>query len=211
MVPWIALIVTAAAAYVSTNVDGYALLLGFFSNARYRAAEIVAGQIASVAIQLALSVSAMALGIVRESPIVGLLGIVPLTVGLKRVADLHWRGRVSGPPHNAEAMSWAIGGKCSAGQAAAVAAVATSSATDNVLAYAALLKGRTVFEETSIAIVLVVLTVVMCLGAFVTARSNAATRGMHRATSQLSPFVTAAIGLAVLLRFDTLPWICSFM
>jgi cadmium resistance protein CadD (predicted permease) len=211
MVTWIALIVTAAVAYVSTNVDGYALLLGFFSNARYRVAEIVAGQIASVTVQLALSMSAMALGIVRESPVVGLFGIVPLTVGLKRVADLHWRGRASGPPHDAQVLSWTTDGTCSAGHAAAVAVVATSSATDNVLAYATVLDGRTAFEETSIAVILVVLTVVMCLGAFVTARSSVATRAMRRASNQLSPFVTAAIGLAVLVRFDTLPWICSLM
>ena len=50
-----ALIVTATAAYVSTNVDGYALLLGFFSNERYRAMEIVAGQFLSMATQLAIS------------------------------------------------------------------------------------------------------------------------------------------------------------
>ena len=86
-----ALIVTATAAYVSTNVDGYALLLGFFSNERYRAMEIVAGQFLSMATQLAISIAVMRSGWVAHSPLVGLVGAVPLLAGLKRIAQLRRR------------------------------------------------------------------------------------------------------------------------
>ena len=41
-------VAAVTAAYVSTNVDGYALLLTFFSNARFRTVEIVAGQFVSM-------------------------------------------------------------------------------------------------------------------------------------------------------------------
>lgn len=81
-------VTTVSAAYVSTNIDGYVLLLTFFSNARFRSGEIVAGQFVSLAAQLVLSLAIVRLAWGTNVPCIGLAGVVPLIVGLTRIGDL---------------------------------------------------------------------------------------------------------------------------
>jgi cadmium resistance protein CadD (predicted permease) len=210
---WVELIVTAALAYVSTNVDGYALLLGFFSDARYRTVDIVAGQLVSFAAQLALSASVVALAFAGHQAVIGLLGIVPLSIGLKRIADRRRPGKPLDPALM-EAPGTLPYPRLRTGHArrvATVAMAATSCATDNVLAYSATLVRRTLPQATSIVVVLAILTLAMCVCAFAVARLHIAPGAIRHAIRQLSPFVTAAIGMALLVRFDTLTWLCSFV
>lgn len=199
------LLMAATAAYVSTNVDGYVLLLGFFGNARYRAAEIVAGQLASVGVQLALAVAIMQPGWRHDGPFIGLAGIAPLVVGLRRIAVLRRSGDACGPDRTDPRCS-ASG--CAA-RVAAVSVVATTGAVDNVLAYAGVLAGRASRDAWWVAADFAVLTVVLCAGAFFTARSRRSASRLRMAAARVAPFMTTAVGLSLLIRFQTLTWIRS--
>jgi cadmium resistance protein CadD (predicted permease) len=196
----------AAAAYMSTNVDGFALLLDFFSNENYRASEIAAGQLASVAVQLAMSIAIIKLGYVRDTPFIGLAGIVPLVAGLKRIAT--WRsGDVA---RGASAPGLRPGApRGTVARLAAVAVIATCGAIDNVLVYAGLLVGHGVADLISVSIVFVALTVSLCMLAFTAARSRISVPALRTAANRIAPFMTTAIGAALLIRFGTLGWIYS--
>jgi cadmium resistance protein CadD (predicted permease) len=196
---------TAAAAYVSTNVDGYALLLGFFSNARYRAVDIAVGQYASMAAQMALSVAIMQSGWVKVAPFIGLAGVVPLIVGLRRIASLRQRAE-----HDLQdAGHPATIAKGRVGRIAAVAVLATSGAIDNVLVYASVLIGRASDDILSIVCTFGILTAALCALAFVTARSRLSMNALRMLAARIAPFMTTAIGVSMLIRFDTLVWIYS--
>jgi cadmium resistance protein CadD (predicted permease) len=198
-------VATVTAAYVSTNVDGYALLLAFFSNARYRTVEIVAGQFVSMAVQLMLSIAITQSAWVAKAPCIGLAGVVPLTVGLTRIAGLR----------QGDGCDEQSAGRCTipaagcAGRIFTVAAVATSGAVDNVLMYSGLLIGRPPADISLAMVIFGVLTAMLCLGAFVTTRSHVSIAGLQKAAARLAPFATTAIGLSLLIRFDTLAWIYS--
>ncbi|PMS15698.1 hypothetical protein C0Z18_26035 [Trinickia dabaoshanensis] len=200
-----ALIVPAVLAYASTNVDGYVLLLGFVSHPRYRPAEVVAGQFASVTVQLAISIAIAQSGRLTAGPLIGLVGIVPLAAGLVRIAQ--WRKEAGAtdavlapPPRSAHRRF---------GRAATVCAVATSGAVDNIFVYASVLMGRTLFDAIFTGCVFAVLTAGLCLTAYATARSSGAFIRLRTIAARTSPLMTTAIGLSVLIRFDTLPWLCS--
>ncbi len=199
------LVVTATAAYASTNVDGYALLLGFFSNERYCATEIAAGQFASVAAQVAISAAIAQSGWVVQAPFIGLAGVVPLIAGLKRIAEMRRRGspRIDSAAEQTDSAHGAFG------RAATVAAVATSSAIDNIVVYASLLVGRTASDVSWISFTFALLTGVLCLCACATAGSRAPVAALRLAAGRVAPFMTTAIGALLLIRFDTLPWIYS--
>jgi cadmium resistance protein CadD (predicted permease) len=199
------LLMAATAAYVSTNVDGYALLLGFFSNTRYRPLEIVAGQFASVTAQMVLAVAIMQSGWVRDAPFIGLAGIVPLVAGFKRIARLRRRGasRVRDREYHA---ALARGG---VGRIATVTVIATSGAADNVLAYASLLLGRGSADILLVVATFGVLTAALCVSSCFTARSHMSMNSLRLAVARIAPFMTTAIGMSLLIRFDTLAWICS--
>lgn len=200
-----ALIVPAAVAYASTNVDGYVLLLGFVSHPRYRPAEVVAGQFASVAVQLAIAIAIAQSGRLAAGPLIGLVGFVPLVAGLMRIAQ--WRKQAgadgavrSRPPRSASRRF---------GRAATVCAVATSGAVDNVFVYASVLMGRTLLDAMCTACVFAVLTAGLCLTAYATTHSSGAFIRLRSIAARGAPLMTTAIGLSVLIRFDTLPWLCS--
>jgi cadmium resistance protein CadD (predicted permease) len=199
------LLLTAAAAYVSTNVDGYALLLGFFSNARYREVDIVVGQYASMAAQMALSIAITQSGWMKEAPIIGFAGIVPLIVGLRRIASL----RQSAEHALRDAGHPATIAKGRVGRIAAVTVVATSGAIDNVLVYASVLIGRASDDILSVACTFGVLTAALCALAFFTARSRFSMNALRMLAARIAPFMTTAIGVSMLIRFDTLVWIYS--
>lgn len=200
-----ALIVTATAAYVSTNVDGYALLLGFFNNERYRAMEIVAGQFLSMATQVAISIAVMRSGWVVHSPLVGLAGVVPLLAGLKRIAQLRQRDR----PEKENAVCRESPGHGTFGRVATVAVVTTSGAIDNVMVYSSVMMDRAPSQMMFIAGAFGLLTALLCLCAFGTAGSRSSIPALQFAARRIAPFMAVAIGVSLFIRFRTFPWICS--
>lgn len=198
------LMATATVAYASTNVDGYALLLGFFSSGRYRTAEIVAGQLVSTAAQLALSVAIARSGWLTAAPAVGLAGIVPMVAGLKRIAELRRRGTP-----RLECVAGRTDTSGTLGRVALVASVATSSAFDNLLVYASMLAGRAVSDVISMACIFGLLAGATCICAAATAGPRAPVAALRIAAGRVAPFATTAVGVSLLVRFGTLPWIYS--
>ena len=201
----LALIVTATVAYASTNVDGYVLLLGFVSDGRYGAREVVAGQFASVALQLAISLAIVQSGRVTAGPSIGLVGLVPFAVGLARIAQSGGSIGVSGE----ERASRTRPRNRALGRVATVCAVATSGAIDNIFVYASVLIGRSLADAALTACVFTVLTAALCLGAYATVSASGVFTELRSKAGRVAPFITSAIGLSVLIRFDTLPWLCS--
>lgn len=192
-------------AFVSTNIDGYALLLGFFGNARYRTFEIALGQYASITVQLILSIAITQSGWGRNAPLIGLAGIVPVLVGLRRIVALRWRDDTNMP-----GLAQTVGaGTDRLARIATVTAVATAGAADNVMAYTSLLVGRQVSEDLFVVFIFGVLTGVLCLCARMTARSRVSIAALQWASRCVVPFVTTGIGISLLIRFDTLEWIYS--
>lgn len=202
---FLALIVTATVAYASTNVDGYVLLVGFVSDRRYGAKEVVAGQFASVALQLAIALAIVQSGRVLPGPSLGLVGLVPFAVGLTRIALCGERMGVPGE----EASSRTRSRNRALGRVATVCAVATSGAIDNIFVYASVLIGRSHTDTVLTACLFTVLTAALCLCAYATVSASGVFTVVRSAAGRVAPFVTAAIGLSVLIRFDTLPWLCA--
>lgn len=205
MDPFPALIVTATVAYASTNVDGYVLLLGFFSHPRYRPLEVVSGQFASVMVQLAISIAIAQWGRLATGPLIGLVGIVPLIAGLVRIAQWRREGGAAGEAlsHSPRSTNRRLG------RAVTVCAVATSGAVDNIFVYASVLMGRTLFDAIFTACAFAVLTAGLCLIAYATTHSGGAFSRLRTVAARGAPLVTTAIGLSALIRFGTLRWLCS--
>lgn len=78
----------AAVVFASTNVDDFFLLLAFFSERRSDKWKIVAGQVLGVAALVALSM-ALACGLVLVAHRwIGLLGVVPILIGIRDIFRL---------------------------------------------------------------------------------------------------------------------------
>jgi cadmium resistance protein CadD (predicted permease) len=83
-----ALLGLAIVLFLSTNVDDLVVLIAFFANSRFRARDIVAGQYAGLAVLFIVSAAGALLSLVIPEAYLGLLGIFPILLGIKKLLEL---------------------------------------------------------------------------------------------------------------------------
>jgi cadmium resistance protein CadD (predicted permease) len=74
--------------FASTNIDDVFLLLSFFADPKFRARYVVIGQYIGIGVLYSTSLGASFVSLVTPSAYLGLLGLVPVAIGLKRLIDL---------------------------------------------------------------------------------------------------------------------------
>ncbi len=74
--------------FASTNLDDLFVLIGLFSDPRYRPRQIVAGQFLGIAALVLASLAGALLSLVVPPAWLGLMGLVPITLGLRRLLAL---------------------------------------------------------------------------------------------------------------------------
>jgi cadmium resistance protein CadD (predicted permease) len=74
--------------FVSTNVDDLVVLVGFFAHPRFRARDVVAGQYAGLTVLFVLSAAGALLSLVIPNTYLGLLGIFPILIGIRKLVAL---------------------------------------------------------------------------------------------------------------------------
>ncbi|MDE1997119.1 MAG: cadmium resistance transporter, partial [Rhizobiaceae bacterium] len=77
--------------FISTNVDDVLVLLGFFSDPKFRTRQIVIGQFAGIAVLCGVSFIASLISLIIAPAYIGLLGLAPLFLGLKQLWE-RWTG-----------------------------------------------------------------------------------------------------------------------
>ncbi|MFK0167113.1 cadmium resistance transporter [Rhizobium sp. NPDC090279] len=117
----------AIALFASTNIDDIFVLLSLFADPKFRPGEIVVGQYVGIAALVAVSVAASLVSLILAPEYVGLLGLLPILIGLKRLYDLR-----KGNDRDEEE-----GGtvKTGFGNIAAVVAVTLANGGDNIGIY----------------------------------------------------------------------------
>ncbi|KMO27322.1 hypothetical protein VQ02_33415, partial [Methylobacterium variabile] len=78
----------AVALFASTNIDDIVVLIGFFSDPRYRPHQIVIGQSLGIAALVLASLAGSLLSLVLAPAWLGFLGLVPVALGVHRLLAL---------------------------------------------------------------------------------------------------------------------------
>jgi cadmium resistance protein CadD (predicted permease) len=182
---------TAVGAFVGTNVDDFVVLLLLILGipaGGHRRWQIVAGQYLGFSALVVISLlGAAALRSVSEN-LVGLLGIIPLALGIRGLARIV-RGRSA--PQDEPIL---------AGNLATVAIVTVANGGDNVSVYVLLFRGLKVAEiAMSIGIFLVMLGF-LCAVALVIGERAKLVLGAMGNTQWLTSIVFTMIGIVVLVR-----------
>ncbi|ANB73307.1 cadmium transporter [Paraburkholderia phytofirmans OLGA172] len=198
----------AVAAYAATNIDNLFVLLAFLAEAGGQRHRVIAGQFAG---SLALIVGAILLAaLLTRLPTgyVGLLGILPIGVGLGKAwtrfrpgnADREKQGpaaarsSVPAPPATAGAgSSWWT-----------VACVAVANGSDNLAVYVPLYAGHSHSESVFISLVFVAMIGLWCAGAVWLVEHPLLGAPMRRYGTALLPLILLVIGVSVIVQNDTL-------
>lgn len=186
------IIPTAVVVFASTNVDDLVVLTMLFLAARAagkpRPWQVVAGQCAGIAVLVATAAIA-ALGLlIVPARWAGLLGLVPLAIGLWRLI-----GAMRAAPHSDTPSSVAAG-------LTGVAGVAIINGADNVSIYTPMFRGLQLGEVLVTLAVFAGMIGVWCAAAAWLGSHLGAVAGIRRLGYRLVPVVFMAIGAIVLAR-----------
>jgi cadmium resistance protein CadD (predicted permease) len=151
----VTLIGLAVVVFASTNIDDVFVLVGFFADKNFRACDDVIGQYAGISALYAIAAIAALISLVILPAYIGLLGLAPIAIGIKKLYNL-WRNQKTEKP---------VAGTGGHGRSLAVAAVTMANGGDNIAVYTALFATCKGFDVPIIGIVFAVMTGLWCLAA----------------------------------------------
>ncbi len=183
-----ALIGLAMVLFASTNVDDLFVLTGFFADRTLRAREIVLGQYAGITVLTAVSVAASLLSLVIPRAYVGLMGVIPIVIGVGKLLEVV-RERGLGKEADRQPNAKGI---------ATVALVTIANGGDNIGIYTPAFALRSGREVVAIACVFAVMTAVWCFAAHGLVNLPRVGAPIRRYAHVVTPVVLIGLGVMVL-------------
>ncbi len=197
MLHLIGLIGQAVGLFISTDLDDILVLIIFFADPRFRVSQIIAGQYLGIAILYAVSILGSWIALSVPPAFVGLLGLVPITMGLKGAWNL-WR-----PAHPGEQAL--PGGRINI---AAVIAMTVANGGDNVSVYVPLFALRSGLDVALMGVVFAVMTALWLILAYWLTRHRAIGTRVRQYTRLLMPLVFITLGVLILYQAGTVRLLC---
>jgi cadmium resistance protein CadD (predicted permease) len=193
----------AVGLFISTDLDDVLVLLGFFADPRFRIRQIVAGQFIGIAILYAVSAVGSWVSLIMPPAFVGLLGLVPITMGLKSAWEL---GRSTDPSEQVSNRRSAAGRT----NIAAVVAMTVANGGDNVSVYIPMFALRSGPDIALIGIVFWIMTALWLNLAYWLTRHRAIGAPIRRYARLLMPFVFITLGVFILYQAGTMKLLHGF-
>lgn len=191
MTPFLTALSTGLTAFTATNLDDIVILTIFYSqvNSVLRPRHIISGQYLGFAVLVAASLPGFFGGFLLPKATVGLLGFLPIAIGIKSWFD-----------RNPEAQEVSISTKSSrlSAQMLQVAAVTIANGGDNIGIYLPLFASGNAFQLTVILSVFLILIAVWCSIAAQLARHPLAAKSLTRYGHIVVPFVLVGLGIYIL-------------
>jgi cadmium resistance protein CadD (predicted permease) len=190
----LSLIGIATAAFISTNIDDFVMLIAIFADPTWRANQIVAGQFAGMIALIAVSLAGSLLAIIVPAGWLGLLGLLPIAIGLDRL--LRNRATLDRP--------LATSGDRSGSGFIAVALMTVSNGGDNLSLYIPLFSIHAIGDVGLFCVVFLLLTALWCVIAHAMVRRRHLAPPMPRWTQAILPYAMIALGGYILAKTDAL-------
>jgi len=200
-------------AFLVTDIDDLVVLVAFFANAAARPRDVVIGQYAGIAFLLAASALAMLARLVVPLHLVGLLGLLPIALGIREAVELaRTRGRaadVEEPPSGSPPAT----GRAPPRRVAVfdVALVTVANGGDNVAVYAPLFASATPARAAGLAGIFLLMTGLWLCLAWFTVHNPLFGRHLRRWGRALLPPVLLLLGAWILWENGTLAWLARLV
>lgn len=203
-------LISGVAAFAATNLDDLFLLMLYFSRAEnnpQRERNIIVGQYLGFAVLVGISVLGYLGSLLIPRQYVGLLGILPILLGVRELLalrkgeeqdELEAETNLQAPAQSrifrSRLLTWV------SPQAGSIAAVTIANGSDNLAVYTPLFAAGGVTQMMIIIVVLLVMVRVWCFIADWLAENPVTAGPLRRYGRVLMPFVLMGIGLTILLE-----------
>jgi cadmium resistance protein CadD (predicted permease) len=194
MESFVALLSLGIALFASTNVDDVFVLIGFLSDPTFRARDVVLGQYLGIAALFCVSATMSLLSLLIPRAYVGLLGVVPILIGMKKLYDLYCKRDPTEESLERHA------GAGANGRALTVAIVTLANGGDNIGVYAPSFAIRSGNEIALIGLIFAVMTGLWCFLAHWTVNHPKLGSPIRRYGHRISPIVLIALGVLLLYQ-----------
>ena len=192
------LIGVAIVLFASTNVDDVFVLAGFFADKRFRTRDTVLGQYVGITTLFSASVAASLLSLAIPRAYIGLLGVIPILIGGKRLFELYRQcdrteeTLEDHPDANTN------------GRVATVALVTLANGGDNIGIYTPSFAIRSLREIIVIALIFVVMTALWCFIAHAIVNHPKLGSPIRRYGHRVTPVVLVGLGVLILYQAGSL-------
>lgn len=201
---YVALLALAIGLFVTTDIDDLFVLVGFFSDPKFKPRQIAFGQLAGLAVLYGTSVVFSLLSLVISAAYIGFLGVLPIAIGLKEL----WERRQAGEPEDDPDDS--PGGPRMRGNMLTVAAVTIANGGDNLGIYTPIFATRSALDVALIGLVFAAMTFVWVGAAFWLTRHPTLGAPIRRHGHRVVPFVLVALGFWILHEAGTITLLRSW-
>jgi cadmium resistance transport/sequestration family protein len=199
---------TAIATFAATNIDDIVLLMLWFSQTSQtlRGRHIVAGQYLGFSALIALSLLGFIGSLVIPPTWIGLLGVVPILLGVRQL----WQLRQGAGANDAGVSAARLAAVPSGGRGLwnphiyGVAAVTFANGGDNLGIYIPLFASSTLPELALTVTIFLLLIAVWCYTSWRLTRQPLIAAALTRYGHVVMPFVLIGLGLYILIEQDTL-------
>ena len=182
--------------FVSTNVDDLVVLVGFFAHPQFRARDVVAGQYAGLTVLFVVSAAGALLSLVIPNTYLGLLGIFPILIGIRKLLALRHEPVAAG-----------LRGTGRYGSIAGVALVTIANGGDNIGVYMPSFAVHSARQIVIIAVVFVLMTALWCMFAHWMVNHPRLGAPLRRFGHIIAPIVLIGLGILILHHAGTLAWL----
>ena len=196
-------------AFLVTDIDDLFVLVAFFADAAIRPSRVVIGQYTGIAFLLAVSGLTMLFRLVVPGHVIGLLGFLPLALGIKEAVGLARTRRERADAYDDDDLR-------RAGHAAdrrpgilGVALVTAANGGDNIAVYAPLFASATPARAAGLAGIFLAMTGAWLCLAWFTVHNPLFGRHLRRWGRRLLPPVLILLGALILWENGTFAWIAG--
>jgi len=191
-------------AFLVTDVDDLFVLVAFFADALTRPRDVVIGQYAGIAFLLAASALSMLVRLVLPPHAIGLLGLLPLALGIREAVELARARRGAAEADDAlQPGPAAVRRRGILG----VALVTVANGGDNIAVYAPLFASATPARAAGLAGIFLAMTGLWLCLAWFTVHNPLFGRHVQRWGRRLLPPVLILLGAWILWENGTLAWL----
>jgi cadmium resistance protein CadD (predicted permease) len=187
----------AAVIFVATNIDDLVVLVGFFSDRKLKAVDVVGGQILGIAALVLISVVAAKASLLLPMRFVGLLGLIPIALGIRHLVRRNeHEADEEGAPDRVDASSnWR--------QILTIAVVTIANGGDNIGVYTPVFAVRSSAELLIMILMFALMTFIWCVACHWLVNHRRFGAPVQKLGSLLLPYTLLAIGVWVLYEADT--------
>ncbi|ELS32060.1 MULTISPECIES: cadmium resistance transporter [Pseudanabaena] len=195
---------TALTAFTATNLDDVIILLLFFSqvSSTFRKRHIVMGQYLGFGALVLASLSGYFGGLLMPRDWIGMLGILPIAIGLNRLFIPETEDNESEESQSVQSNSWLS--SLLSPQVYSVAAVTFANGGDNVGIYVPLFASSTLEGLLVTLVVFLLMVGLWCYVAYRLIQVPAIADSLSRYGNYLVPFVLIGLGILIMIDSHTL-------